>query len=108
MCQSAIASARTPSGTLTKKIMRQEEASTSQPPSTGPSAVVSAENPAHVPDRNRKRENSKRHVDEENHAPGRRIDEPAAEHRPECRCQCGKSRPCARSESQARELQAAR
>ena len=32
-----------------KKISRQDHASTSQPPSTGPSAVVSAEDPAQVP-----------------------------------------------------------
>ncbi len=38
-----------PSGTLTKKIVRQDDVSTSHPPSTGPSAVVRAEKPAQVP-----------------------------------------------------------
>jgi hypothetical protein len=36
-------------GTLMKKIARHDSTSTSQPPSTGPSAVVTAEHPAQVP-----------------------------------------------------------
>src|SRR5579864_1314894 len=36
-------------GTLMKKIARQDEASTSHPPNTGPTAVVSADAPAQVP-----------------------------------------------------------
>jgi len=36
-------------GTTTKNTARQDTASTSHPPIAGPTAVVSAENPAHVP-----------------------------------------------------------
>src|SRR6202040_2701519 len=36
-------------GTLMKKIARQDRASTSQPPRTGPTAEVRAEKPAQVP-----------------------------------------------------------
>src|SRR5262245_40306192 len=47
--QNAMNTASSAMGTFTKKIARHENASTSQPPSTGPSAVVRADAPAQVP-----------------------------------------------------------